>query len=133
MILLTQGPPLATAGFTPHLSDGSQKNKTADLPSLCYPTPHPFELGRELPRSFPSTSIDSLLLLSISFGGLGGGGPQVSKTYKNMLKFKFKQRICFNFEQVLIAAGFQQCASGRNGFYFFSHLQSRAEGCSLPI
>lgn len=85
MILLTQGPPPATAGFTPHLSDGSQKNKTADLPSLRYPTPHPFELGRELPLSFPSTSIDSLLLLSISFGDLGGGGLRSAKHIRTCL------------------------------------------------
>lgn len=84
------------------------ENETADLPSLHYPTSHPFQPGRELPLSFPSSSIDSLLLPPISLRGLGSVGPQVSKACKNMLKFKCQQRICSNFEQVLIAAGFHR-------------------------
>lgn len=133
MILVIQGPMSATAGFSPHLSDSSRIIKQLIFPSPHYPSSHPFQPGRELPLSFPSTSIDSLLLPPVSFRDLGCGWPQTSKAYKNMLKFKCKQRICFNFELVLIAAGFYQWSSGRNGFYRVSHLQSRAEGCSLPI
>lgn len=67
--LVTQTSTAATASF--RLSSSPQKkSKTSDLFPLCYPTPHPFKLGRELPLSFPSTSTDSLLLPPLSFAGL---------------------------------------------------------------